>query len=141
MYEIQCLDGKIDQTRPREATLLDIYDVVETLLLQGVPFIFTIQGSKLANCLNISYNVEILNEGIIEMERFDIKLGTITLDGVEAIASGALIRITAKNSAGLEASSQGWSGHSTDITSKYQLLLQGNHLFLRRDEQPFLLIA
>ena len=75
------------------------------------------------------------------MERFDIKLGTITLDGVEAIASGALIRITAKNSAGLEASSQGWSGHSTDITSKYQLLLQGNHLFLRRDEQPFLLIA
>ena len=136
-----CYDGKIDQTRPREATLLDIYDVVETLLLQGVPFIFTIQGSKLANCLSISYNVEILNEGIIEMERFDIKLGTITLDGVEAIASGALIRIAAKNSAGLEASSQGRSGHSTDITSKYQLLLQGNHLCLRRDEQPFLLIA
>ena len=134
-------DGKIDQTRPREATLLDIYDVVETLLLQGVPFIFTIQGSKLANCLNISYNVEILNEGIIEMERFDVKLGTITFDGVEAIASGALIRITAKNSAGLEASSQGRPGHPTDITSKYQLLLQGNHLFLRRDEQPFLLIV
>ena len=47
------------------------------------------------------------------MERFDVKLGTITFDDIETIASGALIRITAKNSAGLEASSQGRCGYSS----------------------------